>query len=99
MPDFMCAANVGDIPEGTGISVVLGGTEIALFNFEGQFYAIENTCPHRGGNLGEGVLEGETVLCPLHGWQFNVKTGRLPMGPGVGTFPVRVVGDEIQVSV
>jgi len=99
MPEFKRAATVGDIPEGSGVAVALGKTEVALFHLQGQYYAIENTCPHRGGSLGAGKLEGELVTCPMHNWKFNVKTGRLPMGPGVATFPVRVVGDEVQVRV
>src|SRR5207245_179427 len=57
------------------------GLSIALFNVEGSFYAIDNTCTHRGGPLGEGELKGDTVACPWHGAHFNVKTGAVTVPP------------------
>lgn len=99
MGRFIRAASTADIPEGTGRAISLDGVEVALFHLEGRFYAIENTCPHRGGSLGAGRLEGEEVICPLHGWQFNVKTGRLPMGGGVRSFQVRVEADAVWVEI
>jgi nitrite reductase (NADH) small subunit len=63
--------------EGSGTILVLeNGQEIALFCLEGQFYAIDNICPHEGGPLGNGELEGAVVTCPWHGWQFDIKTGK-----------------------
>lgn len=99
MARFVRAASTTDIPEGTGRSIALEGVEVAIFRLEGRFYAIENTCPHRGASLGEGKLAGEEVICPLHGWQFNIKTGRLPMGGGVKVFPVRVEAGEVYVEI
>ena len=92
------AASRDAIAEGTGIAVSVGGREIAVFNLGGEFYAIDNTCPHRGGGLGEGAVEGENVICPLHGWEFNIKTGKLPMGEGVGAHRVVVEGEDVLVE-
>ena len=78
------------------------GSSIALFNVEGTFYAIDNTCTHRGGPLGEGELKGDTVECPWHGAHFNVKTGAVTVPPapsGVRSFPVKVEGSEVLVEV
>ncbi len=77
------------------------GQSIAIFNLGGTYHAIENTCPHRGGPLAEGMLAGEEVICPWHGSRFNVKTGAVLMPParqGVKSFPVRVTGDDVEVE-
>ena len=85
-----------------GKAVEAEGRSIAVFNVGGSYYAIENTCPHRGGPLAEGTLAEGVVTCPLHGAQFDVKTGAV-LGPpapvGVKSFPVRVTGDEVEVEV
>jgi nitrite reductase/ring-hydroxylating ferredoxin subunit len=75
------------------------GVEIALFNVDGTFRAIGNTCCHRGGPLGEGDLCGANVACPWHGWQFDVTTGATRHDPGLGvpTYSVEVRGDEVFV--
>ena len=60
---------------GHGIVAEVNGKALAVFNVDGQFHVIDNTCLHRGGPLGEGELEANVVTCPWHGWQFNVTTG------------------------
>ena len=68
---------VEDIPPGRGATVELpDGRELALFNIDGTFYAIENFCPHKGAPLAEGNLSSHTIQCDWHGWQFDVRTGR-----------------------
>lgn len=65
-----------DVPAGRGATVeLLNGSELALFNVDGQFYAIENSCPHRGAPLADGRLVGPVVECDWHGWRFDVRTG------------------------
>ncbi len=100
-PSFIRVANVNDVPLGTG-KLVMGPFEkpIALFNVEGEFYAINYICPHMGGPLGEGMLNGYVVTCPWHGWTFDVRTG-LPDHPGghsVSAYNVRLEGNEIYVG-
>jgi nitrite reductase/ring-hydroxylating ferredoxin subunit len=69
-------AKVQDVPEGKGIVILLAdGHEIALFKVNGEIYALDNSCPHQGGPLGEGTMDGSIVSCPWHGWEFNVTTG------------------------
>jgi NAD(P)H-dependent nitrite reductase small subunit len=75
MADFVKVAEAGDVPAGTGKCVEAGGKQIAIFNVDGTFHAIDNTCLHRGGPLGEGELDGKVVTCPWHGWQYDVTTG------------------------
>jgi nitrite reductase (NADH) small subunit/3-phenylpropionate/trans-cinnamate dioxygenase ferredoxin subunit len=100
MPEFVTVAKVVEIPLGTGRTVEVQGVWVALFNVDGTFYAVDNTCPHSGGPLGEGHLDGEIVECPRHGWKFNVRTGVRPEVPHftVACCPVRVEGDAVQIA-
>ncbi len=94
-------AKTSDLVPGSGKVVEAEGETIALLNVEGTFYAIGNTCPHRGGPLGEGSLEGNTVTCPWHGAQFNVTTGEVlapPAATGVKSYRVRVEGEDVLIE-
>src|SRR5262252_9082242 len=94
------AARVSEIPVGAIKEVQVGGKPVALANVAGTFYAIDNTCLHRGGPLGQGELEGAVVTCPWHGWQFNVTTGKAVMNPNAGVTCRRteVQGDDVYVE-
>ena len=73
---LVTVGRVEDLPSGRGATVELkDGTELALYNINGEFYAIENFCPHRGAPLADGNLCGHTVECDWHGWRFDVRTG------------------------
>jgi nitrite reductase/ring-hydroxylating ferredoxin subunit len=88
---------VSDVPSG---SVVLVG-DAAVFNVDGNFYATQATCTHRGGPLSKGKLDGSTVTCPLHGSQFNVCSGDVLRGPATEplmTYCVLVDGDVGRVE-
>ena len=100
MAEFVKVATTGEIAPGTGKPVEVNGKEIALFNAGGTFYALDNTCPHRGGPLGEGELEGTVVTCPWHSWQFDLTTGESLIDDlKVGCYPVRVDGETVLVAV
>ena len=102
MPKLVKVAQTSELSPGTGKVVQADGRSIALFNVEGAFHAIENTCTHRGGPLGEGDLNGEIVTCPWHGANFNVKTGAVtspPAGTGVQRFVVKVEGNDVLVEI
>jgi nitrite reductase (NADH) small subunit len=89
-------ANIGDLSPGKGRCIDLGeGHELAIFKIEGQVYAIDNHCPHRGGPLAEGDVTGCVVYCPLHAWSFDLRTGISPGNPraAVRTFPVQVTSE------
>lgn len=100
MPEFVKVACVDDLPEGTGRSVERNGRRVALFNVGGTICAVDGTCPHRGGPLGEGLLKGSVVTCPWHFWQFDVVTGQAPGLPDarIERFGVRVDGTDILVE-
>ena len=68
-------AAVADVPDGEGRVVEAGEHTLAVFNVKGRFFAIDNRCVHRGGPLGEGPVDDHTVMCPWHGWRFDVTTG------------------------
>ena len=94
-------AKKADVPPGTGKVVEAGGKTLAVFNCDGRFYAMDNTCRHRGGPLGEGTVSGTDVPCPWHGWEYDVKTGVCQIDPSINvqTFPVKVEGDDVLVAV
>ncbi len=80
----------GEPAEGTGKALTVNGVEVAVFRCGGHLYALANACPHAGGSLAGGELEGDEVVCPLHGHRFNVKTGACSTDPALRatTFPV-----------
>jgi nitrite reductase (NADH) small subunit/3-phenylpropionate/trans-cinnamate dioxygenase ferredoxin subunit len=100
--DFIPIAKLDDLRPGTCTSIETEKLVIALFNLDGQIYALENTCPHAGGPLGEGTIEGEHIACPWHGWKFHIPTGVCQKNPtpslNVATYNVRVVDGIIQIS-
>lgn len=98
---FVKVAKISDVAEGFGIMVSIEGIEVALFNVGGKFYAMNNTCAHRGGPLGEGMLEGATVTCPWHGWQYDIVSGKgiMPPSAQIPTYKVKVEGEDVLVSV
>ena len=102
MAEFAKAATTAEVPPGQAKLVVAGGKRIALFNVGGSYYAIDDTCPHRGGSLSQGPVEGETVTCPWHGSKFEIKTGAVlapPAATGVASYRVRVSGLDVEVEV
>jgi len=100
MSPFTPVAKLSELREGEGRIVVVGSEEIALFNVAGQVCATTNACPHHGGPIGDGILDGKIVTCPWHGWEFDVTTGKMPVNRNIGikTYPVRVDGDSVDVE-
>ncbi len=78
-----------------------GGRAICLANVNGELSALGNLCPHREGPLGQGWIEGNTVICPWHSWAFHIKTGvsEYPANESVDVFPVKVDGDDVLVEI
>lgn len=102
MADFVKVAQTNELEPGQGRLVDVKGKRIALFNVDGNFYALDDTCPHRGGPLSEGPIAGEQVTCPWHGSKFNIRTGDVvgpPARQGVARYSVRVTGTDIEVEV
>ncbi len=101
MAEFVRVTGTADVKPDHGIVAEVNGKILAVFNVEGTFHAIDNTCIHRGGPLGEGDVKGSVVTCPWHGWQFNVITGGCVNNPSakVEVYQVKVKGNEIKVLV
>ena len=93
MSDWWPVARTDECPPGTCLERVVQGRVVALYNVEGEFYALDGICPHQGGPLGQGCLDGATVTCPWHGWQFDVRTGHSFCDPEkitLRSYPVEV---------
>jgi len=99
MPLFR-ATKTSEIAPGQIREFQLDGHTVAIANLNGSFYAIDNTCLHRGGPLGQGVLDGQKVTCPWHGWQFDVTSGKATLNPAVGVscYRIEVRGDDLFVE-
>jgi nitrite reductase/ring-hydroxylating ferredoxin subunit len=93
-------ASIDDIPEGGGIAVDVGERRIALFRAGGEVFALDETCPHRGGPLHEGGIVESVLSCPWHGWQFDLRTGCSPVNPlsRVRVYAVSVEGAEVWID-
>ena len=100
MAELTRVATTDAVTPGSGTVAEVNGKSLAVFNVEGSYFVIDNTCVHRGGPLGEGDLEGEVVTCPWHGWEYNVKTGACINNPSscVKAYPVVVEGSEIKAE-
>ncbi len=101
MADFVRVASVGDVPQGEMLIVQLNGDDVVLANVDGEIYAFGGECTHRGGPLGDGILEGDEVECPWHQGRFNAKTGEVagePPDSPIPTYQVLVEGDDIKVA-
>jgi nitrite reductase/ring-hydroxylating ferredoxin subunit len=101
MGAFVRVTGTIDVKPGQGIVAEVNGKTVAVFNVDGTFHAISNTCIHRGGPLGEGELEGSVVTCPWHGWQYDVTTGACVANPAakVERYEVKVEGTDVKVLV
>ncbi len=95
-------AALGDIPPGRMAYVDISGLPVALANVDGTIYAFGDSCRHEGGPLSSGVLIGDMVTCPWHGWTYNVRTGKAlvpPVGIRVPVYDVLLQGGDIFVLI
>jgi len=99
MAEFVRVAAAADVKPGQGIVAEANGKTLAVFNVDGTIHAINNTCCHRDGPLGEGELEGNIVTCPWHGWRYNVTTGACMNNPSaqVESYEVKIEGEDVKV--
>ena len=94
-------ANEGDFAADDRVRADVDGTALTVFRVEGEYFAIADQCTHARASLSQGLIVGKTVMCPLHGAAFDLTSGAaltLPAVKGVKTFPVRVEGGAVQVS-
>jgi nitrite reductase/ring-hydroxylating ferredoxin subunit len=101
MPDFVQVADLRDLPAGALLGVEIGGRAIVLANVDGAVYALDGLCTHMEARLAEGSLYEECLMCPVHGGEFDVRTGEavtLPAIQGLETHEVRVQDGAILVA-
>lgn len=106
---YVKVAEISEIPKGAKKKVVVGSIEILLCNIDGEVYAIDDKCPHMGGSLSKGNLDGHIITCPKHGSKFNVKTGKNEDGAKLlimkvkvqdtKTRSVKIDGNDVFVSI
>lgn len=111
MTQFVKVASKSELPdtegtleevEGKGTLVEVEGRRIALFNLDGDVFAIDDACSHEGGPLSEGPVQGDEVVCPSCGSRFSIVSGQargLPAMEDVASYEVRVTGDNVEVEV
>ena len=100
MLQYERVADAGAIGPGRAQSFSVGRYEIAVFNVDGEFFALENACPHQGGPIADGALEGPIVTCPWHAWCFDVRSGKMTLGDfaTIPRFGVRSEPDGLWLS-
>ena len=101
MGTLIKVAEKKDLPAGSAIPVEVNGKEIALFNVDDKYYAIDNACTHVGGSLAEGSVDGNEVTCPLHGATFDITSGKVtgePAEDDVKGYNVIVEGEDIKIE-
>ncbi len=99
--EYVTVASVEELADGERLIFDIGDLPVALFNLGGQYYAFADLCSHDDGPVAEGELEGLEIACPRHGARFDMETGEaltLPAVVDIPTYPVRVVGDDIQIG-
>jgi len=100
MAAFVEVASVQELPPGTGRTFHVGDKEIAIFNVDGEVYAIDDACAHAGASLGAGKLQGKVLTCRAHGFRYDVTTGEVTTGGfGVASYPAKVSDGRIFVAV
>ena len=100
--DFVEIAPATELPNGERLFVDVGDRPIVIFNIAGQLFAIGDVCTHDDGPLGDGTIEAFNVVCPRHGAEFDVRTGKVMQMPAVvdiPAYPVRVVEGQIQIGI
>jgi len=102
MATFVKVATKSQVPENGLMGVQVEGKNLVLVNLNGEFFALDDECPHESAPLSDGQIVGEEIECPWHSSHFDIRTGRVTMDPaetGIATYKVRVVGDAVEVEI
>lgn len=100
--NYLEIAPASELPNGERLFVDIGDTPVVIFNIAGEYFAIGDVCSHDDGPLGDGDIEEHSVICPRHGAQFDVRSGKaitMPAVVDIPAYPVRVVDGKIEVGV
>jgi 3-phenylpropionate/trans-cinnamate dioxygenase ferredoxin component len=92
---------VSELKENQGKRFLINDVDVALFKVNGEIFILNNTCPHQHTTIiYDGIIEDGCVVCPAHGWMFNLKTGLQPTGArGLDSYPVKIINDEVFAKV
>ena len=97
---FRKVCSVSDLKERVGKRFIIEDIEVAVFKVDSEIFALNNICPHKQTHLiYDGFIEDESVICPAHGWSFNLRTGRKPSGSrGLDTYPVKIINNDVYIK-
>ena len=93
------AARISELSPGQGIKVKIGKHLIAIFYYQGQYFAIQNFCPHQNADLADGYIRGGKLYCPLHNWAFDLASGTYAFNPDLKlkTYPLLIEEDSLYI--
>jgi 3-phenylpropionate/trans-cinnamate dioxygenase ferredoxin subunit len=100
--EYLPVGSIDELKEGERLFIEIDERPIVILNITGIYFAIADVCSHDDGPVGEGILEGFDIVCPRHGARFNVRTGKvlaLPAFVDIPAYPVRVIGDQIEIGI
>lgn len=99
MAEFRKLTTRGQLPdEGVAQEFTIDSRIICIAKVKGEYCALDNVCPHRGGPLGQGLVDGTKIICPWHGWQIEAKTGEANGQPAVAVYELCIEGDDVSVK-
>jgi 3-phenylpropionate/trans-cinnamate dioxygenase ferredoxin component len=98
--DFKSVCHLNQLKDKEGKRFLIDDIDIAVFKVDTEIFAIGNVCPHqRSALIYDGFIEDEYVVCPVHGWMFNLRTGKTPFGTsGLNSYKVRIENDQVYVK-
>ena|SRR3989338_3723260 len=97
---FVKICGIKEVLNGKGKSFIVNSQDIAVFNLEGKYYAVQNKCPHAGVGLSGGFVDGNNITCPGHGWQFDIKTGEHAFMPVcLKTYGTKILGEDLLIEI
>jgi NAD(P)H-dependent nitrite reductase small subunit len=98
--NFIEICRTDELEENRGKRFILENTEVALFKVRDEIFAVSNICPHQHSKIiYDGIIEDEYVVCPAHGWMFNLKTGKQPTGAaGLQVYPVKILNGKVFIK-
>ena len=99
--EFTNICSIGELQQKVGRRFIINDIEIAVFKINNEIFALSNVCPHQQTRLiYDGFIEDEFVVCPAHGWKFNLRSGKKDTGSsGLKIFPVEVIDEKVFVKV
>jgi nitrite reductase/ring-hydroxylating ferredoxin subunit len=99
--DFRKICDISELQNGRGKRFIVDDKEVAVFKIDDELFALYNVCPHQHFNfIYDGIIEKDCVICPIHGWRFELETGKNPDGgKGLERYPVKVIDDTVCIKV